>query len=324
MRILGSDMIKNIRRHNTPVATLIKNYVDKKSGKVTVSRKEIQWRFWALDWKDQKTILAAFLEAGKEDRHWAYKQLLDYWDSSLENKIKELWELYHEQRCKWVVIRYLPLDYVRQNMQDFTEDRDYYFVCLRLAKDKDYVIEKEKLSLTDYFAVLYHTGREFDENEGLDVLYKIVHNYCVNGIEDYEVSKSRDSDTTSWFFPVNLQDIRLAIYYLEKADCCKPVLAFEEWNEKVKTTMMESQEYAHPYVDYDYERRKLDILRKYAYLALDDKYKMPSDPSADNFLKPVKEYSEGGRTVFDTFSTSSHSDSIMGAQPIEPDEILPF
>ena len=27
MRILGSDMIKNVRRHNTPIATLIKNYV---------------------------------------------------------------------------------------------------------------------------------------------------------------------------------------------------------------------------------------------------------------------------------------------------------
>lgn len=115
---------------------------------------------------------------------------------------------------------------------------------------------------------------------------------------------------------------------MEKADCCKPVLAFEEWNGKVKKTMKDSQEYkrlhAHPYVKYNYERRKLDILRKYAYIALDDKYKMPSDPSADKFLKPVKEYSEGGRTVFDTFSTSSHSDSIMGSQPIEPDEILPF
>ena len=323
MRFQGADMIKNNRRRNTPVAILIKNYVDKKSGKVTVSRKEIQWRFWALDWKDQKTILAAFLEAGKEDRHWAYKQLLDYWDSSLENKIKELWELYHEQRCKWVVIRYLSLDYVRQ------EERDYYFACLRLAKDKDYVIEKEKLSLTDYFAVLYHSGRGYNENESLDVLYKIVHNYCVKGIEDYEVSKSRDSDTTSWFLPVNLQDIRLAIYYLEKADCCKPVLAFQEWNDKVKKAMKDSQEYkrlhAHPYVDNDYERRKLDVLRKYAYLALDDKYKMPSDPSADDFLKPVKEYSDGGRTVFNTFSTSSQTDSVSGLSSIDTDEKLqPF
>ena len=126
-----------------------------------------------------------------------------------------------------------------------------------------------------------------------------------------------------------MQDIRLAIYYLEKADCSKPVLAFEEWSDKVKKALKDSQEYkrlhAHPFVDYDYECRKLDILRKYAYMALDDKYKMPSDPSADDFLKPVKEYSEGGRTVFDTFSTSSQSDSIMGSQPIDPEEeILPF
>lgn len=317
------------KKRNTPIATLIKNYSDKRSGKVSVSRKEIQWRFGALDWKDQKRILAAFLEAGKEDRHWAYKQLLDCWDSSLEDKIKELWELYHEQRCKWVVIRYLPLDYVRQNMQDFTEKRDYYFACLRLAKDNNYVIEREKLSNTDYLAVLYHSGRSVDEQEGLDILYQIVHDYCVKGIEEYEVSRSRDSDTTSWFFPVNLQDIRLATYYLEKVDCCKPVLAFEEWNEKVKRAMKESQEYkrlhAHPYVDYDYEQRKLDILRKYAYLTLDDKYKMPSDPSADEFLKPVEEYSEGERTVYDTFSTSSQSGSILESLPIEPEEeILPF
>ena len=29
-------------------------------------------------------------------------------------------------------------------MQDFTEERDYFFACLRLAKDKDFVVEKEK------------------------------------------------------------------------------------------------------------------------------------------------------------------------------------
>ena len=191
------------RKRNTPIATLFKNYVNKKSGKVAESKKEIQWRFWALDWKYQKRILGAFLDGGKGDRHWAYKQLLEYWDDSFEDKVRTLWEQYHEQRCKWVVIHYLPLDYVSQNLHDFTEERDYYFACIRLAKDKDYVIERERLSLTDYLAVLYHSGRGVDEKEGLDILYQIVHNYCVKGIEDYEVSKSRDSDTSSWFFPIN-------------------------------------------------------------------------------------------------------------------------
>ena len=315
--------------HNTAIATLIKRYADKKSGKVAEARKEIQQRFWALDWKDQKKILAAFLNSGKVDRHWAYKQLLDYWDKSFEDTVRALWEKYHEQRCKWVVIRHLSLEYVRQNMQDFTEERDYFFACLRLAKDKDFVVEKEKLSHTDYLAVLFHAGREFDEKEMLDNLYKIVHNYCVKGVENYEVNKSKDSDTSSWSFPINLQDLRLAIYYLEKADCYKPVLAFEEWNEKVKKTMKESQEHkrlhAHPYVGYDYERRKLDILRKYAYIALDDKYKMPSDPSIDDILKPAEFYSDDKETISRLSPmaslASSFSDSLS---EVGEEEILPF
>jgi len=80
------------KKKNTPITTLIKNYVNKKSGRVTEARKEIQWRFKALDWKDQKKILSAFLDAGKVDRHWAYSELLDFWDKSFEDKIQNLWE----------------------------------------------------------------------------------------------------------------------------------------------------------------------------------------------------------------------------------------
>lgn len=132
------DMENRKSRRNTSIDTLIKRYDDKKSSKVAEVRKEIQQRFWALDWKDQKKILAAFLNSGKVDRHWAYKQLLDYWDKSFEDTVRALWEKYHEQRCKWVVIRHLSLEYVRQNMQDFTEERDYFFACLRLAKVQDF------------------------------------------------------------------------------------------------------------------------------------------------------------------------------------------
>ena len=115
---------------------------------------------------------------------------------------------------------------------------------------------------------------------------------------------------------------------MEKADCCKPVLDFEEWNESVKNTLVNSMEckrlHAHAYIDYDYDRRKLDIMRKYAYMALDDKYKMPSDPSVGVILKPLKEYSESGNTVFDTFSSDIQK-GFMESQPIGPEEeILPF
>ena len=78
----------DIGRRNTPIATLIKDYINKKSGKVSDSRKEILWRFKYLDWKDQKKIIRAFLDSSKTDRQWAYSTMLDYWDKSFEPKVK--------------------------------------------------------------------------------------------------------------------------------------------------------------------------------------------------------------------------------------------
>ena len=116
------------RKRNTPIATLIKNYINKKSGKVPESRKEIQRRFDYLDWKDQKKIMQAFLESGKADRLWAYTKLLDNWDKSFEPRIKELWEQSHEGIISWVVTHHFPTKYLSQNIDKFTDDRDYYFI----------------------------------------------------------------------------------------------------------------------------------------------------------------------------------------------------
>ena len=168
-------MTYNTKKRNTPIATLIKNYINKKSGKVSDSRNEIQRRFDYLDWKDQKKIVLAFLESGKTDRQWAYSKALDYWDKSFEPKIKELWEQLHEEKCSWVVIRHFSVEYLSQNIDKFTEGRDYYFICLRLAENCEFEINKEKLSNTDYLAVLYHTGRSIDMSEAEVLLYENVH-----------------------------------------------------------------------------------------------------------------------------------------------------
>ena len=138
-------MIYQPQKRNTPIATLIKNYINKKSGKVAESRNEIQRRFEHLDWKDQKKILMASLDSCKSDRSWAYKRLLRYWDKSFEPKVKEIWDKYHEPMCAWPIIRFFPISYVKENMESFTSKRDYYFICLRLAEDANYVIDRNKL-----------------------------------------------------------------------------------------------------------------------------------------------------------------------------------
>jgi len=280
------------KSRNRPIATVIKNYRDKKSGKVTESREEIQRKFFDLDWKGQKMIMSAFLDASKSDRNWAYSRLLDLWDSSFEEQVKGLWNQYHEFKCAWIIIRHFPLDYIRENMEQFKEDRDYYFISLRLAKDKDYTIDRAKLSKTDYMVVLYHTEREITDDDARDTLYGIVHDCCFRDsfLERLEyVGEGKRGDVKT---PANYRDVNLAIYYLLRLDKEDVVQQFREWNEKVEDIIYSSSEFNTyrklSYSDYDEEQGGIELANLYAYMALDDKYRLPSDSSVGELEKKVE------------------------------------
>ena len=287
-------MIYNIKKRNTPIATLIKNFVNKRSGKVTESREEIQRRFDYLDWKDQKKIIMAFLDSGKKDRQWAYSKTLDYWDKSFEPKMQELWESLHEEKSSWTVIRYFPEEYLSDNIDKFTEDRDYYFVCLRLAKDKAFEIDRRKLSNTDYLAVLYHTGRSIEEKDAGSLLYENVHNICLDCDPYFALDKYASVSKGTIISPISFKKVSLALYYIKKLGLSSLASEFEQWNKKVMESEFESPEFkAIPIYDIDevaYIHQMIHIARKYAYLALDKKYKKPSDPSIEEMLKPKEWY----------------------------------
>lgn len=272
-----------MKTRNTPVTTLIKNYTNKKSGKVSEARNEIRRRFDFLDWKDQKKILLSFLDSGKTDRNWAYTKLLDYWDTSFEPKVKELWEQLHEQRCAWAVLRYFPVEYIIQNEETFTEERDYYFICLRLAMNKDYVIDKSRLSITDYLSVLYHTRRTISHSEAMDCLFDVVQDKCVNGFTFVDIHDFDETARDEVCAPLQFREIRLATYYLNKLECFSAVNDFEDWNEKVRNAIINSPGYTPSIkeqqmaLESGYCDEMLDLTRKCAYHLLDEKYRHPSD-----------------------------------------------
>ena len=272
------------QKRNSPIATLIKNYVNKNSGKVSVSREEIQRRFNWLDWKDQKRILTAFLDSGRSDREWAYGKVLDYWDEAFMPKVKELWETYHEYKCSWSVIRYFPLDYISKHIEDFTDERDYFFICLRLAKDKSFALDRAKLSNTDYLAVLYHTDRYITADDARDTLFSIVHDCCQNDafimkLERLDRGKHRDVIT-----PANFRKVNLAFYYVVKLQQYEVAAEFRDWNEAVEEVIFNSPEFKTIdkngfSFDFEYEQRRIALAKLYAIQALDEKYKRPSDPT---------------------------------------------
>ena len=84
--------------------------------------------------------------------------------------------------------------------------------------------------------------------------------------------------------------MNLSLYYLRNLDCSHIVSQFETWNAEVQKTILDSPEYkavAKSDLDeWDDLNARINIARKYAYLALDDKYKLSSDPDIEEVLQP--------------------------------------
>ena len=271
-------MKRELQKRNTPISRLIRDYTNKESGMVSESKLEIKRRFEHLDWKDQKRIVSAFLASCRSDREWMYVRLLDFWDDCFAPRIAELWEQYHEERCAWVVIRHLPEDYIISQIDCFSNDRDYYFVCRRLAHRSDFCIDRERLSLVDYLSVLVHAGRSFSKTMALDLLYELVNEECNNDF--FYTNYWNPKDNSDVFHAMHIPNISKAIYYLKRVNFYDIVEEFERWNDWVVAKIQESPEYqevkseALSYDDYLYRLRSIG--RYYLYQELDSKYKTTS------------------------------------------------
>ena len=319
------------RKRNTPISTLIKNYVNKKSGKVSVSREEIKWRFDHLDWKDQKKILFAFMDSGISDREWAYSKMLDNWDSSFESKVRELWETYHEYKCSWSIIRYFPLEYIKEHIGEFTDERDYYFICLRLAKDKDYVLNRAKLSDRDYLAVLWHTGRTISDDDARDTLFSIIHDCCFADTFMPRLERVGEGRYNKVITPANYREVNLAIYYLLKLEKDNIVQQFEQWNELVEDAVNDSPEFKSIdrndfFLDYEYDRRRVEIANLYAFQTLDERYKLPSDPTVEQMRQTMEQNLEWSRMQREQPPHNHYQVSVPEYKDIRDieEDVLPF
>ena len=271
---------------NNPIATVIKNYVNKKSGKVSVSRDEIQRRFFGLDWKDQKRILVAFLDSGQTDRLWAYSRLLDLWDVSFEPKVLELWETYHDERCAWVIIRHFPKEFIKEHIDDFNNGRDYYFVCRRLVDDAGFVIDKERLSKTDYLMALSHGNRDISDDEAYDVLFAIVRDLCFHWCPFLELSRYYVPRRNEVMAASDFINVSIALYNLRNLGCEEVANVFHGWEEGVRTSIRLSEEYEalekESLSDYEYKEKLAVVVQKYLYYALPAKFKTMTDEEFRN------------------------------------------
>ena len=278
-------------KKNVPIATQIKNYQNKASGKVSEARKDIQQRFSCLDWKIQKQILFLFLDSGKTDRIWAYTKLFWIWEDSFCEKIQSLWEQYHEDRCSWVIIKHFPEQYLQEHIDSLGYGRNYYFICRRLCLLKDYEVDKSKLTKLDYLSILALKHEQIEDNKVLDTMFAIVHDLCVGGVSWQE---GRTLSHGSIYSATSSSQISRALDYLYEMGCHSAAGIFRSWDDNVKQSIFESQEYIEinhtPMNDSTYQHKIVGLGLLYMYEALEDKYKSKDDPSADQIKNPFPYY----------------------------------
>ncbi len=273
-------------KRNQPIATLIKQFIDKKSGKVSVARTEIKRRFLYLDWKDQKKIVMAFLDSTMTDRQWMYVRLLDLWDESFESKVIQLWEEYHEERCAWVVIRHLPKEYVLSQLDFFRGKRDYYFVCRRFYDEPDFLIDPERFKdrPNDYLHLLTLKGAMLDEAEGERILFGMLYDMC-ESLSSWHSLTLRGVKRNEVPSALSFPEISLAVYNLRKLWCIHTVNKFETWNANVQKELGDSPQYQKllhfACSDDEFMVHLSTILLEVMYSNLDVDPKSPVSPTPD-------------------------------------------
>ena len=178
---------------NETIDTVLGRFLDKRSKRVSESRKELQRRFDFAGFPEQKKIIKAFLCSNNtSDIEWAAIQADKLWDKSYIDDIRDAFERKQIESLALTIIRHMPLDYVKAlETQLVMFSRSEY--CIRLAEESDDLIRKYDLNI---FEILYVKARtsgmvKLTELQVECRFFKFIYSYCQN--VQLGIYKSEDS-----------------------------------------------------------------------------------------------------------------------------------
>ena len=276
------------KANKIPIATIVKWFLEREKGKVVESRQEIQRRFGGLDWSIQKIVISAFLSLGKADRKWAYEQIVWLWDNDFLQKVKEVFEKYHEKGCYRPVTWYFPTSYILEHFDELAVEHNYYSLCYRLAYEKiDFEPDRKKLSPKEYFAIIDLAHKTVKDELVIDILFDVLHDLCTNKISKYDgisprhiIERGKPLVASDFIYVYSLTK---KIIYLGYE---KPIEVFQEWEKELFTTINNSREFQilNEVNPHNYSEQRRIIAKRYMFKLLPEKYKSASEmnPFADD------------------------------------------
>lgn len=273
-----------MQQRNRPIAKLIKWFVNREKGMVVDARSEIQRRFYALDWADQKKILMAFLSSGKSDRLWAYKQLSQHWDSSLFPKDKELWDAYREDGLVRPAIECFPKKYLQQHRDEFC-NANYYAYCRRFVDDINFEIDKERITPKGYMMLMRHGKRPLSDDEAKTLLYKQIYLLCCLPpnihLEYGYLCRGINIENEDFPTAMEFRNIYAMVKVLEEYEKIELSQSFYQWSGDAYVSFIQSEVYAslmketvslHRLFD-----KKIFLAKKMMYEAIPEEYIQDDD-----------------------------------------------
>lgn len=206
---------------NHDVKELLAWYGDKKSGKMTIARKELQKRFLYLSEEEQRTIMATFLASGKTDREWCYNTLRKWWRDDLKAVVLDAWHKYHEERCGWVITKFCSADEMRPIADELSYDSNYYNLCKRLGGEKWFHIDTQKLFRCcddlKFMWVMSQSADGLPLDKAMSILYSHIAKFLVDAKESDNAFKViTDSINTNWSFECEKFLYAQRLYDVEK------------------------------------------------------------------------------------------------------------
>ena len=162
--------------NNLNARKLLKDYKERKKGKIVEARRQLRRRFDGLDHDLQVEVAKAFLlQPCKTDRDFMYRKLTShvFWDESLLEVVKHLWETTFETGLAQVVAQRAERDYVRKYYSMLVGKCRYGDLCIKMGE----VPEKGRLSPWSYLYVMSLTGSKLKPKEGRQAVLGVVLDY---------------------------------------------------------------------------------------------------------------------------------------------------
>lgn len=227
---------------NESISVLLKDFINKKGGRVAVARIKLRDRFSKQSSQIQRKILKTMLHASKQDRMWAFNRLNHHWDNFFLKDVKTLWEQYHEEESGKVIIRHFPMEYVYDNMSILSTQDKYTNLCIKLIHHPKFHINK----------LMLRNGFVFSGNPEVEYLYilvksrsKVEKGYVSNLLfQQIVFTLNRlEVPTNEVLYGImgkkasivkELHVISDILWCMGELGLAKELIAFEEWDNKVR------------------------------------------------------------------------------------------